>query len=86
MPFLPRSELFVRTILKKVLRLLVLGVLFWLPKDRKKRIDRWLRGREEYRQLQLAVDLDGLMTLELSIIPDISGGETRASLAQFRLG
>jgi len=61
-------------------------VLFWLPKDRKKRIDRWLRGREEYRQLQLAVDLDGLMTLELSIIPDISGGETRASLAQFRLG
>jgi hypothetical protein len=29
-------------------------VLFWLPKDRKKRIDRWLRGREEYRQLQLA--------------------------------
>jgi len=32
------------------------------------------------------VDLDGLTMLELSIIPDISGGETRASLAQFRLG
>jgi len=31
------------------------------------------------------VDLDGLATLELSIIPDISGGETRASLAQLRL-
>ena len=32
------------------------------------------------------VDLDGLTMLELSIIPDISGGEARASLAQFRLG
>jgi len=31
------------------------------------------------------VDLDGLTMLELSIIPDISGGETRASLAQLRL-
>mgnify|MGYP001820014669 FL=1 len=32
-----------------------------------------------------AVNLDGLTLLELSIIPDISGGETRASLAQLRL-
>jgi len=31
------------------------------------------------------VDLDGLTMLELSIIPDISGGGTRASLAQLRL-
>jgi hypothetical protein len=31
------------------------------------------------------VDLDGLTMLELSIIPDISGGETRASLAQLRI-
>jgi hypothetical protein len=31
------------------------------------------------------VDLDGLTILELSITPDISGGETRASLAQLRL-
>lgn len=31
------------------------------------------------------VDLDGLTMLELDIIPDISGGETRASLAQLRL-
>jgi len=38
------------------------------------------REREDY-----TVDLDGLMLLELSIIPDISGGETRASLAQLRL-
>jgi len=53
-PCISRSDLFIGTILKKVLRLLVLGVLFWLPKDRRKRIDRWLRGREEYRQLQLA--------------------------------
>ncbi len=32
-----------------------------------------------------AVDLDGLTILELTIIPDISGGGTRASLAQLRL-
>ena len=31
------------------------------------------------------VDLDGLTKLELIIIPDISGGETRASLAQLRI-
>jgi hypothetical protein len=31
------------------------------------------------------VDLDGLTWLELSIIPDISGGEARASLARLRL-
>ena len=31
------------------------------------------------------VDLDGLTMLELIIIPDISGGETRASLAQLRI-
>jgi hypothetical protein len=32
-----------------------------------------------------AVDLDGLTMLNLSITPDISGGEARASLAQLRL-
>lgn len=31
------------------------------------------------------VRLDGLTTLELSIIPNISGGDTQASLAQLRL-
>ncbi len=35
---------------------------------------------EEY-----AVDLDGLTTLELSIVPDISGGLARASVAQLCL-
>jgi len=35
---------------------------------------------EEY-----AVDLVGLTTLELSIVPDISGGPARASVAQFYL-
>jgi len=38
------------------------------------------RELEDYR-----VRLDGLVMLELSIIPDISGGESRASLAQLRL-
>ena len=31
------------------------------------------------------VDLDGLTTLELPIVPEITGGEARASLAQLRL-
>jgi hypothetical protein len=31
------------------------------------------------------VDLDGVTTLELAIVPEISGGEARASLAQLRL-
>ena len=32
------------------------------------------------------VDLDGVTTLELSIVPNISGGPARASLAQLRRG
>jgi hypothetical protein len=36
--------------------------------------------REDY-----AVDLDGVTTLELNIVPDIGGGPARASLAQLRL-
>jgi hypothetical protein len=32
-----------------------------------------------------AVDLDGVTRLELSIVPDISGGDARASLARLRL-
>jgi hypothetical protein len=38
------------------------------------------REIEDYR-----VDLDGVTTLELSIIPDISGGSSRASLAEWRI-
>jgi len=36
--------------------------------------------REDY-----PVDLDGVTNLELNIVPDISGGTARASLAQLRL-
>jgi len=39
-----------------------------------------MREREDY-----TVDLDGLTMLELSITPNIGGGESRASLAQLRL-
>ena len=42
------------TVLKKLTRFLVLGTLFFLPKEKKIRIDRWLRGKEEYRKLKLA--------------------------------
>jgi hypothetical protein len=38
------------------------------------------REFEDYR-----VDLDGVAALELTIVPDISGGPARASLAQLRL-
>jgi hypothetical protein len=38
------------------------------------------RETEEYR-----VDLDGVTALELRVIPDISGGDARASLKQLRL-
>ncbi len=38
------------------------------------------REAEEYR-----VDLDGVTALELRVIPDISGGDARASLKQLRL-
>jgi hypothetical protein len=37
------------------------------------------REREEYH-----VDLEGVTTLELNIVPNISGGASRASLAQLR--
>ena len=37
--------------------------------------------REDY-----PVDLEGVTHLELSIVPDISGGPARASLAQLRIG
>ena len=40
-----------RTVTKKVIRFLVLGLLFFLPRDTKIGVDRWLRGREEYRKL-----------------------------------
>jgi hypothetical protein len=36
--------------------------------------------RENY-----SVDLDGVTHLELTIIPDVSGGPARASLARLRL-
>ncbi len=38
------------------------------------------REREDY-----PVDLDGVTTLELNIVPNIGGGPARASLAQLRL-
>ena len=32
----------------------MVSLLFWLPKEREKRINRWLRGHEEYCKLQQA--------------------------------
>lgn len=35
-----------------VLRQLIMLLCFWLPRLRRKRIERWLRGREEFKKLQ----------------------------------
>jgi len=42
------------TVIKKATRFIVLGLCFFLPKERRLRMDRWLRGREEYRKLEKA--------------------------------
>ncbi len=40
------------TIFKKMSRGLVVTACFWLPEERKIRLERWLRGRSEYRKLR----------------------------------
>ena len=40
------------TIFKKMSRGLVLAACFWLPEEQKIRLERWLRGRSEYRELR----------------------------------
>jgi Sulfotransferase domain len=39
---------------KKLTRFVVLTPLFFLPYDRRRRIERWLRGREQYQKLRRA--------------------------------
>ena len=41
-------------VMKKLSRLFVVRPLFFLPQGRRNRIERWLRGREQYRKLQRA--------------------------------
>lgn len=43
-----------RYILKRIVRSLVLGLVFFLPKHKKITIERWLRGREEFSKLSEA--------------------------------
>jgi len=33
-------------------RFLILLALFWLPKEKRRQLERWLRGREEFKKLQ----------------------------------
>lgn len=40
------------TIFKKISRGLVMAACFWLPEEQKIRLERWLRGRSEYRELR----------------------------------
>lgn len=42
------------TAIKKATRFIVLGLCFFLPKERRLKVERWLRGREEYRKLKNA--------------------------------
>ena len=37
-----------------VLRHIILLLCFWLPRERRKKLERWLRGREEFKKLQCA--------------------------------
>lgn len=37
-----------------VMRHIVMLLCFWLPAERRKRLERWLRGREEFKKLQRA--------------------------------
>jgi Sulfotransferase domain len=41
-------------LIKKFSRYFILGLCFWLPRERQIRLERRLRGREEFRKLQLA--------------------------------
>lgn len=43
-----------QTVLKKITRFVIMGLCFWLPRERKIRLERWLRGKEEFRKLELA--------------------------------
>ena len=43
-----------QSILKKLTRFVVLKPLFFLPKERKLAVERWLRGREQVRKLRRA--------------------------------
>src|SRR5512143_3751386 len=42
------------TIIKQLTREATLLALFFLPQEKKIRLERWLRGREEFRRLQQA--------------------------------
>ena len=42
------------TVFKKISRFLVLGFCFWLPAERRIRLERRMRGKEEFRKLELA--------------------------------
>jgi hypothetical protein len=42
------------TILKKVSRGIVVAFCVWLPEEKKVQLERWLRGRSEYRELRRA--------------------------------
>ncbi len=48
------ADLLVVDNLRAAGRIGLLGALFWLPAARRKRLERWLRGREEFHRLQRA--------------------------------
>ncbi len=39
---------------RAVMRHIIMLLCFWLPASRRKKLERWLRGREEYKKLQRA--------------------------------
>ena len=39
---------------RAAMRILIMLLCFWLPAERRKRLERWLRGREEFKKLERA--------------------------------
>ncbi len=39
---------------RAAMRILIMALCFWLPAESRKRLERWLRGREEYKKLERA--------------------------------
>ena len=77
-----------QTILKKTSRAVVIAACFWLPEEKKVGLERWLRGRSEYRALQradvviAAFGKSGRTWLRvmLSSVVRLTSGESEAAL------
>ncbi|MGH0035339.1 MAG: sulfotransferase domain-containing protein [Myxococcota bacterium] len=54
MPFFLQSPIWMQSIWKKLTRAVVMAGCFWMSPERKKEMERWLRGREQWKKLRQA--------------------------------